>query len=184
LYAVFTVNILDNKIVIKHVRRKKLNCNLFEIDNELMKNVRLSVGSASPALMFVYLEKLFKDNPEGFFKFHAPCQHDDYKIGSSIAEETGWIVSTIQFRLNKICTLYKSRGLYIDALHTKGDEGIFQGFPYLRFIDHSVHKTYYKRNALAVDRIVKGIPLKGEPVSKIIPVGASVYQPLSYSFSV
>lgn len=142
------------------------------MEYELIKNSNKSLGgitssrdavsrvAAIPAtLVFIYLEKLFKDNPDGFYKFQSPSKVASYEPGTSMCEETGWECTTLYHRLNKICTLYKSKRSYLEALEMLGDDGVFCGNPYLRYRDHSSYRVYFRRNPRVVYNIINGVPL-------------------------
>lgn len=133
------------------------------MDNQLIKTVHKSLRSSSSTLVFVYLEELFEKSPNGFYKFHAPCKHPDYKAGTSMSEETGWIGQSLHFRLNKICTLYRSKSLYEGEVDVVGHEAAFRDKPYLRFMDHNTHQIYYKREPRIVANILNGVPLVSPP---------------------
>jgi len=109
--------------------------------------------------MFLYLEGLFEKTPDGFCKFQSPSKVPSYKVGTSMCEETGWNCATLYQRLNKICTLYKSKGAYMEALERLGNDRIFCGNPYLRYRDHGSYQVYFRRNQRIVTNIMNGVPL-------------------------
>lgn len=129
------------------------------MDNQLIKTINKSLRSSSSTLVFIYLEELFKKSPGGFYKFHAPCKHPDYTVGASMSEETGWVGQSLHFRLKKVCALYRSKSLYEEAIDVDGEEAAFQQKPYLRFMDHSTHQIYYKREPRIAANVLSGIPL-------------------------
>jgi hypothetical protein len=129
------------------------------MDKQLIRAIHTSLGSAGVTKVFIYLEEMFEKNPDGFFKFQSPCKISAYKVGTSMSEETRWTVSTLQSRLNKICTLYKSRSLYSESIELLGMDGVFQGNPYLRYMDKNSYQTYFRRNQRIVSNIMAGAPL-------------------------
>jgi hypothetical protein len=136
------------------------------MDQKLIKTIQNSLRSSSSTIMFIYLEELFKKSPQGFYKFHAPCKHPEYTAGTSILEETGWVGQTLHFRLSKICTLYRSKTLYEEAVDVIGLSGAFQQKPYLRYMDHNTHQVYYQREPRIVANIMNGVPLGPLPNAK------------------
>ena len=143
------------------------------MNNELIENINKSLKditqkssrkinnvSAIPATkIFLYLEELFKKNPDGFYKFQSPSKVSSYEVGTSMCEETGWEFPALQQRLKKVCTLYKSKTAYLEALENLGKYGVFCGNPYLRYRDHNLYQVYFMRNQRVVSDILNGIPL-------------------------
>jgi hypothetical protein len=127
---------------------------------EIIKNIYTSLGSPGLVNMFLYLEEIFDKHPDGFYRFISPCKSPYYEAATSICEQTGTPSITISNRLSKLCATYRSTTSYNDSLRLFGEDGVFQGMPYLRYMDKRSYKTYFMRNAKGVESIANGIPFK------------------------
>ena len=127
---------------------------------DIIKKIQRSLEVPGLVNTFLYLEDLFDNDPAGFYKFSSPCKSPFYEPGTSIAEETGWPSITISSRLGKLCATYKSTSSYNETLAFLGQEGVFEGKPYLRYMDKRSYKTYFMRNQVVVEAIVAGVPLR------------------------
>jgi len=129
-------------------------------NKELTILIRKEMGSRTLYDIFCYMEENFKKSPGGFFKFIAPAKSSEYSIGKSVSEENLVDRKTANRCLKRICVLYRSPEIYKRAIGVLGEEGAFQGMPYLRYINHYSHQTFFMRNAKIAEGILKGIPLK------------------------
>jgi len=108
------------------------------------------------------LEYWFASNPNGFYKFLAPCSHHQCRSGDSWVEELGF--SSYEFRnaFDKHGVRYKSRKqlqLIVDS-----EEDPFNGKFYLSYIDTRNGLTFYLRNHLVLDEAISAVLSDFEPV--------------------
>ena len=108
------------------------------------------------AQAFGCLEKEFRKKPDGFYKFLAPCKHEDYKKGDSLSEEMYVSRSTARRYLNKFVKSYNSKTLYEKAKAELGEMGVFCGMPYLSYTDNNSNKTFYMQNKTFVEALFSG----------------------------
>src|SRR5687768_5527564 len=88
--------------------------------------IHKTLKSKSAALLFSALEYRFRKMPHGFYKFTSPCENSFYRKGDSLSEELGLKKDSIWLAMRKICTSYKSKTLYFQAVETLGELGAFQ----------------------------------------------------------
>jgi hypothetical protein len=105
------------------------------------------------ATMFGYLEFLYKSSKRPFYKFIEPCKHKLCKKGDTFSEVLILNKRAVLRGLDKIRISYKSKPLYLKALKELGEDGVFQGRPFLSYQDGSTYLTTYDMNP----RIVKEI---------------------------
>jgi len=100
-------------------------------------------GDEKTCLMMAQLEYWFNLQPDGFYKFMTPAKGDNnaYKKGDSWTEEMGMSDSKIKSALRPICTRYKSKTKYDEAI---GDK--FEGKLYCSYYHKPSHLTFYFRN--------------------------------------
>lgn len=115
-----------------------------------------SLGSHSATLLFAALEYRFNIKPDGFYKFTSPCKSFFYQIGDSLEEEISLKKKAIWKASKLICTHYKSKTIYLSALEKLGNENVFQGKPYVSYVDKVTHRTFYMRNEDIVNQIKSG----------------------------
>lgn len=120
------------------------------------------LDSRSAALLMSDLEYRFSKKPEGFYKFFKPCRNYLYKDGDSWEETLGMSHDSISRAFSLICKSYPSKRTYLEALdkhHKQGldiAEDVFDGLPYLRYLDRRRGISYYLRNNDNVIAILSG----------------------------
>jgi hypothetical protein len=130
--------------------------------------IEKTLGSHYAALLFSALEFRFESYPNGFYKFTSPCNNPYYKKGDSLEEELKVSKMTLWRASKKICTVYKSKTQYLKSLEIYGDVGVFQGKPFLSYLDNNTHRNFYLRNKEKTQEIYDGtykIPDKNNIVS-------------------
>lgn len=125
----------------------------FSKDYRLVKKV---LKCRTVCSLFSRLDYRFNIMPDGFYKFMAPCKNKYYRKGDSISEEMELHRDTVWRAAKKIVTAYKSKALYENAKASLGGIGVFQGKPYLSYLDKNTHQTFYLRNRAVADLILEG----------------------------
>lgn len=109
------------------------------------------------AEFFGRLEREFRKNPDGFYKFLAPCKNEYYREGESLLEEMPCVsLSTIKRTSKKIVTAYKSESLYKKAKEELGELGVFCGMPFLSYHNNKTGQTFYLQNREVIEALFKG----------------------------
>jgi hypothetical protein len=94
--------------------------------------------------------------PHGFYKFSSPCDNSFYRKGDSFSEELRIGKVALWGAMKKICTSYKSKTLYCEAIEKLGEIGAFQGKPYLSYRDRKTGQTFYLRDYASVNKVLNG----------------------------
>lgn len=118
---------------------------------EYYPSLREYVGSINAAIIVAYLESCFRKQGKIFYKFMEPCNHRDYKEGTSWVEELHMTATEFRTALKHIAVVYKSKKEY----NLSQDK--FQGKMYLSYYDRISKLTYYMRNDDLVGRRFKEI---------------------------
>ena len=118
---------------------------------EYYPSLREYVGSINAAIIVAYLESCFREQGKIFYKFMEPCNHRDYKEGTSWVEELHMTATEFRTALKHIAVVYKSKKEY----NLSQDK--FQGKMYLSYYDRISKLTYYMRNDDLVGRRFKEI---------------------------
>lgn len=115
------------------------------------KELRTITGSISAAILWERLNSKFKKNPEGFWKFAAPCDHRLYKAGQSWTEELGFSIYEFRTTFSKIGIAYKSKQRFEDAKTPFIKNG--KEYAFISYHDRKESLTYYRANTKLIAEI-------------------------------
>lgn len=105
-----------------------------------------SVKTASDAILLQQLDYWSLRYPDGFYKFLAPCDHENYKEGDSWTEELAFSSDEFRTAFSHIGIAYKSKKQF----NEESDK--FKGKYYCSYYDRISRKTYYIRNDELLDQ--------------------------------
>ena len=108
------------------------------------KEYRGIAKSITATILLQQLEYWFRRKPLGFFKFLAPCEHEDYAPGDSWIEELAFSKDEFRAAFDKIGLRYDSKSEF-----DKAKEKFIQNdveFCYCSYHDRITGHTYYRRN--------------------------------------
>lgn len=104
------------------------------------------------SMIMSHMEYWFERQPNGFYKFIEPCNHNLYKEGDSWTEALDMTRSTFTRALKKIATRHSSRTTF------KKEIDPFKGKMYASFYDRQKNQMFFIRNHERVESTLDAIP--------------------------